>query len=703
MLLEEKTTHLVEAGRFYPLGATLVPEGTNFALYSKNATEVWLLLFDDEDVVTDTIRLPERTRYVFHALVHGVRAGQRYGYRVRGPFDPQNGHRFNDNKLLLDPYAKAVTGKARNTDNLLLGYRAGPGLDDLGFDERDSASVMPKALVIDDTFDWQGDTPPNLPLEQLVIYEVHLKGFTAASSSRTRSPGTYRGFLEKIDHLVELGINAVEFLPLQERYVADFLPAKGLTNYWGYDTIGFFAPESTYRSGSEAGSAGSEVRELKTLVRELHKRNIEVILDVVYNHTAEGSELGPTISLRGVDNATYYVLNNGRYYENWSGTGNSLDLSNPHVVRFVMDSLRYWASVMHVDGFRFDLASILGREKGRFQTASSFFDTVAQDPVLSRVKLIAEPWDLGAYEVGNFPVDWSEWNGRFRDTVRKFEKGDEGQLKELGFRLTGSSDLYGDDGRSAYNTINFVTCHDGFTLADLVSHERKHNEANGEDNRDGSDGNASWNSGAEGTTDDPAIQQLREQRARNLICQLLFASGTPMLLGGDELLRTQGGNNNAYCQDSEISWFDWTLKETNRCFFRFVQKAIAFTRRHPVFLRRSFFHGTDITWYGPDGQPPSWENPELRTISYQLDGATAESGNETAEAAYLVLVTLNPSWNAHAIPLPSAGDHQGKRRSWYRVLDTALPGDDAFPDEPVACAGPTHDVAPRSTVVLLAR
>ncbi len=703
MLLEEKTTHIVEAGRFYPLGATLVPEGTNFALYSKNATEVWLLLFDDEDVVTDTIRLPERTRYVFHALVHGVRAGQRYGYRVRGPFDPQNGHRFNDNKLLLDPYAKAVTGKARNTDNLLLGYRAGPGLDDLGFDERDSASVMPKALVIDDTFDWQGDTPPNLPLEQLVIYEVHLKGFTAGSSSRTRSPGTYRGFLEKIDHLVELGINAVEFLPLQERYVADFLPAKGLTNYWGYDTIGFFAPESTYRSGSEAGSAGSEVRELKTLVRELHKRNIEVILDVVYNHTAEGSELGPTISLRGVDNATYYVLNNGRYYENWSGTGNSLDLSNPHVVRFVMDSLRYWASVMHVDGFRFDLASILGREKGRFQTASSFFDTVAQDPVLSRVKLTAEPWDLGAYEVGNFPVDWSEWNGRFRDTVRKFEKGDEGQLKELGFRLTGSSDLYGDDGRSAYNTINFVTCHDGFTLADLVSHERKHNEANGEDNRDGSDDNASWNSGAEGTTDDPAIQQLREQRARNLICQLLFAAGTPMLLGGDELLRTQGGNNNAYCQDSEISWFDWTLKETNRCFFRFVQKAIAFTRRHPVFLRRSFFRGTDITWYGPDGQPPGWENPELRTISYQLDGATAESGNETAEAAYLVLVTLNPSWNAHAIPLPSAGDHQGKRRSWYRVLDTALPGDDAFPDEPVACAGPTHDVAPRSTVVLLAR
>jgi glycogen operon protein len=722
--IEPRTARRVSSGQFHPLGATLEPDGTNFALYSRHATEVWLLLFDRPDgEPTDVIRMVDRTRHVFHVFVEGVRAGQLYAYRVAGPFDPTRGQRFNPYKLLIDPYAKALTGKPRNEANVLLSYDVASPERDLSLDTRDSARWVPKSIVVDDAFDWQGDRPPNIPSEKLVLYEVHLKGFTAHPSSGVSKPGTYLGFIEKIPHLVELGVNAVELLPIHDRGVADFLREKGMTNYWGYDTLAFFAAESAYRSSDRPGA---EVTEMKTLVRELHRAGIEVILDVVYNHTTEGNELGSTLSLRGVDNATYYALTGspsepGRYYSNWSGCGNCLNLSNAHVIRFVMDSLRYWAGEMHVDGFRFDLASALGREEGRFRSAASFFDTIAQDPMLSRVKLIAEPWDLGTYEVGNFPVDWSEWNGRFRDTIRKFEKGDVGQVPDLASRITGSSDLYGDDGRSAYNSVNFVTCHDGFTLWDLVSYDTKHNEANGEDNRDGSSDNHSWNSGAEGETSDPAVLKLRHRRAKNLVCDLLFSAGVPMLLGGDELLRTQRGNNNAYCQDNELGWIDWRGVERERGFLDFVKKAIRFTRRWPVLQRRRFFTGQDasgdgrpdIRWYGLDLDAPAWGDPDLRTLSYQLDGAESEtvSGTWSGSAAekpasqtgsYLLFVILNAHWAARTVRIPEPGD--GRR--WYRVVDTHRDAGDDFKaegEEPLLDPQDHYVANARSTIVLLAR
>ncbi|HSB78643.1 MAG TPA: glycogen debranching protein GlgX, partial [Candidatus Methylomirabilis sp.] len=512
--LKPSTGRKLSAGRFFPLGASLAPDGVNFALYSQNASEVFLLLFDAPDgQPTDIIRLDTRTRYIWHAFVHGLTAGQLYGFKVRGDFNPGRGLRFNEAKLLIDPYAKALTGKAKNQDNLLLAYDAQSPERDLSRDSRDNTAIVPKGIVVDDRFDWQGDAPSCTPLENLVIYEVHLRGFTAHPSSGAAYPGTYLGFIQKIPHLTDLGINAVEFLPIHEHHVEDFLLAKGLTNYWGYNTLGFFAPESSYGTRR---SPGCQVSEFKTLVRELHRAGIEVILDVVYNHSAEGNELGPTLSFKGIDNPTYYCLTGGpndpgRYYLNYTGCGNSLNLAHPHVIRFVMDSLRYWVEMMHVDGFRFDLASVLGREEGMFLRSASFFDAISQDPVLNRVKLIAEPWDLGTYQVGNFPVDWSEWNGRFRDTLRRFGKGDGGQVQELGWRLTGSADLYGDDGRSAYNSINFITCHDGFTLRDLVSCDEKHNEANLEGNRDGTSDNNSWNCGADGETDDPSVVRLRKQ------------------------------------------------------------------------------------------------------------------------------------------------------------------------------------------------
>jgi isoamylase len=708
-LLDVHTTRKVRAGLFYPLGASVQPDGVNFALYSRDATDVFLILFDNEDgEATDVIRLESRTRFIFHAFVVGVRPGQLYGYRVAGPFDPSRGLRFNPSKLLVDPYAKAITGKPRNQDNLLLGYDAKSPVRDLSLDTRDSARVVPKAIVVDDAFDWEGDTPPHVAFEKTIVYETHLKGFTAHPSSRVKSPGTYLGFIEKVAHLVDLGVTAVELLPTHQRMVGDFLTDKGLTNYWGYDTLGFFAPESSYRAGK---TPGDEVVEFKKLVRALHRAGIEVILDVVYNHTAEGTELGPTLSLRGVDNATYYALTGppqepGRYYMNWTGCGNSLNMADPHVIRFVMDSLRYWVEVMHVDGFRFDLASVLGREGGKFQSAATFFDVVSQDPVVSRVKLIAEPWDLSAYEVGNFPVDWSEWNGRFRDTLRKFEKGDAGQLPDLASRLCGSSDLYGHGGRSAYNSINFVTCHDGFTLYDLVSYSEKHNLANGEDNRDGTNDNASWNSGAEGETSDPEIARLRVRRAKNFVCHLLFSAGTPMLLGGDEALRTQGGNNNAYCQDNAIGWFDWDRLEQNRAFFTFVKRAIRFTRRFPVLQRRTFFSGRDVNkdgrpdvrWYGDNLDDPRWGDPECRTLAYQLDGAEADTG----AGDYLVFVILNASWNTHSVRIPEPGPQE----RWYRVVDTSRADGDDFLPEGGEIELETQDrctAAPRSTVVLLAR
>jgi isoamylase len=707
--LKHSTNKIVTEGIFYPLGAALSEEGANFALYSQSATGVFLLLFDRADgKPTDTIQLPNRTRYIWHCFVRGIKAGQLYAFKVKGPFDPSRGLRFNQNKLLLDPYAKAITGKCSNVDNLLLAYDATSASQDLSFDTRDSTAVLPKCIVIDDRFDWQGDAPPDIPLEAGIIYEVHLKGFTAHPSSGVKNPGTYLGFIEKIPYLRDLGVTAVEFLPLHEYYVDDFLLKRGLTNYWGYNTIGFFAPESSY---STKGYPGCQVSEFKTLVRELHKAGIEVILDVVYNHSAEGNELGPTMCFKGIDNPTYYALTGTpnhplRYFMNFTGCGNTMNLAHSHVNRFVMDSLRYWVEIMHVDGFRFDLASVLGRKQGLFERSASFFDAISQDPVLHRIKLIAEPWDLGTYEVGNFPIDWCEWNGRFRDTVRRFVKGDSNQVADLGWRLTGSFDLYGDDGRSAYNSINFITCHDGFTLRDLVSYRSKHNEANSENNNDGTNDNNSWNCGVEGETNDAQINRLRKQLIKNYACCLLFAAGTPMILGGDEIMRTQRGNNNAYCQDNEISWFNWENAAIHADIREFFKKAIALTRTCTILQRRKFLlgidrgadHIPDIDWFGNSLDAPAWNDPELRTLCYRLDGAEEES----SLGDYWLFLVLNADHREQRILLPAP--KEGVR--WHRVIDTSLPqGEEIFAAgrERLLDPADSYLARPRSTVLLLAR
>ncbi|HME45557.1 MAG TPA: glycogen debranching protein GlgX [Syntrophorhabdales bacterium] len=707
--LVQKTSRRLSAGKFYPLGATLTDDGVNFAIYSRNAQEVFLLLFDAPDGdPTDIIQLTNRARYCWHVFVHGVKPGQLYGYKIRGEYNPAGGLRFNEQKLVMDPCSKALTGKFRNVDNLLLGYDASSWGKDLTKDGRDNTRIVPKSIVVDDSFDWQQDAPPDIAPEDLIIYEVHVKGFTAHPTSGVSKPGTYLGFIEKIPYLKELGINAVELMPIQEFYIDDFLLDKGLTNYWGYNTIGFFAPESSYGSGVYPGC---QVNEFKTLVRELHKAGIEVILDVVYNHSGEGNELGPTICFKGVDNGTYYALTGTsdqpfRYYMNYTGCGNSLNLSNPQVTRFVMDSLRYWVEVMHVDGFRFDLASVLGREDGFFRTSASFFDAVSQDPLLNRVTLIAEPWDIATYQVGNFPIDWSEWNGKFRDTIRKFGKGDAGQVRDLGWRLTGSADLYGDNGRSAYNSINFVTCHDGFTLNDLVSYNGKHNEANLENNNDGTNDNNSWNCGYEGDTNDPDIQRLRKQLIKNYICYLILSSGTPMMLGGDECMRTQRGNNNAYCQDNEMSWFDWRLLTQHADLFEFVKKTIALEKRFSVLRRRKFLLGEDldtdsvpdITWYGFNLDTPAWDDPELRTLCYRLENCEADS----SDSEYHIFLILNGDWRQQGVKLPVFA---GAKR-WCRVIDTSLPAGEDFSAEgaEVVIDPPGYYLAnPRSTVVLLGK
>jgi glycogen operon protein len=706
---EQRTSHRVRHGHPYPFGATLGEGGVNFALFSKHAEAVALVLFDDpRGEPTDVIPLPCRTRHVWHAFVEGLRPGQLYGYRVAGPFDPLHGHRFNPHKLLIDPHAKALSHKLQNVDGLLQAFDASSPLLDLSLDRRANHRIVPKSIVVDDAFDWQGDEPLDLPFRDLVIYEAHVRGFTKHPSSGVAHPGTYLGFIEKIPHLQALGVNAVELLPVHEFATEDFLADKGLTNYWGYNTVSFFAPESSFASSQRPGAA---VDEFKTLVRALHRAGIEVILDVVYNHSAEGMELGPTFSLRGIDNLTYYCLTGcpeqpARRYLNYSGCGNSLKLSDPNVIRLVMDSLRYWVQGMHVDGFRFDLASVLGREGGRFDRTASFFDVVAQDPVLNRVKLIAEPWDVETYQVGNFPIEWSEWNAQFRDTMRRFGKGVPGLLQDVGYRLTGSSDLYGHDGRAPHHSINFITCHDGFTLADLVSYERKHNEANQEDNGDGSDANDSCNCGHEGETSDPEVMALRLRLAKNHICHLIFSLGTPMILGGDELLRTQGGNNNAYCQDNEISWLDWSLVSSRASFLRFVRLALAFRKRHWILHRGRFHRGLDtdgdaipdIAWFGTDLDDVSWGDPNGRTLCYRLDGKEAGEGAPDC----LLFFVLNPGDELKRVRLPDVP--QGLR--WHRAVDTSLPAPMDFADEGQEVVLDPRDhylVNPRSTLVLMTK
>jgi isoamylase len=709
MKLIHKTTREITNGRCYPLGATYSKEGVNFALYSKFAEQVYLLLFDDPySDPTDIIEIKNRTKYIWHTFISGIWPGQLYGYKVKGQHIPEKGLRFNENKLLLDPYAKAITEKCVNKNNLLFGYDPLSDMKDLSLDTRDNSKIIPKAIVVDDNFNWGGDVSPDIHLEKSIIYEAHLKGFTAHKSSYANNPGTYLGFIEKIPYLKEIGINAVEFLPLQEFYNEDFLVSKGLKNYWGYNTIGFFSPESSYSSNSYLGC---QVNEFKMMVRELHKAGIEVILDVVYNHTGEGDELGPTISFKGIDNPTYYCLKGNcnepaRFYENYSGCGNSINITDPAVIRFVMDSLRYWVEKMHVDGFRFDLASILGVEEGRYQKTGSFFDAISQDPILNRVKLIAEPWHIGDYQVGNFPVDWSEWNAKFRDSVRKFAKGDAGQVRDLGWRLTGSADLYSDDGRSAYNSINFITCHDGFTLYDLVSYNQKHNEDNLQNNSDGNSDNCSWNCGNEGETDDIEIIRLRKKLAKNYFIYLLFASGTPMILAGDEFLRTQRGNNNAYCQDNSISWVDWDLVDRNKDVLDFFKNLINFTKKHTILQRRNFFLGQDtdgdlvpdIEWFGIDGGKFSWDDYENRTVCFQLDGSEEFS----VVGEYLLYVIFNADFKDKTVTIPKPKNNM----VWHRVIDTAENPPNDFLVEGKEIRYETlesYDVKARSSVVFITK
>lgn len=656
-----------------PLGASIDGDGVNFAVVSQYAEEMFLVLFDQDNALpVETIRM-NRTENTWHVHVKGAGAGQLYGYKANGPYDPAHGKRFNPNKLLIDPYAKAVTGKCIDKDHLLYAYDVNAPEKDMAMDGRDNAAIMPKAIVMDDEFDWQGDKSPAIPMDRLIIYEVHVKGFTAHPTSGVKHPGTYAGFIEKIPYLKKLGINAVELMPLHEFYIRNELVEKGLTDYWGYNSIAFFAPELSY---STRRAPGCQVHEFKTLVRELHKAGIEVILDVVYNHTGEGNHLGPTISLKGIDNPSYFKLcqnpdNQGepyRYYINDSGCGNTVNIESQPAMALILDSLRYWVQVMHVDGFRFDLASILAQVQGQFSHSSVFFEAVSKDPVLSKVKMIAEPWDLTTYQVGHFPAGWSEWNGKYRDTTRKFLKGDEGQAGEMAKRLTGSADLYQDDGRKPYNSINLITCHDGFTLRDVFTYNDKHNDANMENNQDGSNDNHSWNCGIEGETDDPAVRALRKTMVMNALSCLFFSAGTPMLCAGDEVMRTQKGNNNAYCQDNELTWFNWQDISTHKDVFDFCAAAIAFRKDTSLLRRRRFFHGMpsedidvpDIMWFDRRLETPQWDNPHLKTLCYQITGQDA-SGRK--HALYLI---IHMHHQATVVYLPKL-----EGVTWHHLVDTS--------------------------------
>ena len=691
-----------------PLGATWDGSGVNFAIYSRHATRVDLVFFDARDPAQEvaTLTLPERTAHVWHGYVPGVQPGQLYGYRVHGEYAPERGLRFNPAKLVIDPYAKAIAGRV-NWDAPVFGYKLGGPNEDFDRDDEDSAWGMPKGVVTNTLFDWQYDRPPNTPLHDSVIYEVHVKGFTATHPDVPEEyRGTYAGLAAPpvIEYLKKLGVTAVELLPVHNFLDDKHLVERGLRNYWGYNTTNFFSPDARYCS---SGDRGEQVAEFKTMVRALHAAGIEVILDVVYNHTSEGNHLGPTLSFKGIDNLSYYRLvdDDPRYYMDYTGTGNSLNAQNPQALKLVMDSLRYWVLEMHVDGFRFDLASALARELHDVDRLSSFFDIIHQDPVLSRVKLIAEPWDVGdgGYQVGNFPVLWAEWNDKYRDTVRRFWRGDAGQMGELAYRLTGSSDLYRDDGRHPYASINFITAHDGFTLHDLVSYNEKHNEANGEDNRDGHSENLSYNYGVEGPTDDPGIIEVRERQKRNMLATLLISQGVPMISGGDEIGRTQHGNNNAYAQDNEISWYNWDLDDRRRSLLDFTRRVIAFRQQHPTLHRRKFFKGReikgthvkDIMWFNPSGDEMTeeeWHDPETRAVAIRLDGREIGEvdgfGTPIVDDHLLIILNASPDTVRFRVPETlRTGD-------WHVRIDTceALPPDIGSHSE--------IDVPGRSLIVL---
>jgi len=668
-------------GTPFPRGATWDGEGVNFAIFSENATRIELCLFDATGrKEIQRIEVREQTDFIWHCYLPEARPGLLYGYRVHGPYDPARGHRFNPHKLLIEPYAKDIVGPLRWSD-AHFGYRVGHRNADLSLDRRDNAAGMPKCRVVDAAFTWGNDRSPNVPWSDMVIYELHVKGFTK-NHPEVPKPlrGTYAGLATApvIDYLKRLGITSVELMPVHAFVDDRHLVEQGLSNYWGYNSIGFFAPDHRY-------SASGSINEFKTMVKTLHSHGIEVILDVVYNHTAEGSHLGPTLSFRGIDNAAFYRLLGGdsRYNMDYTGCGNTLNLQQPRVLQMIMDSLRYWVLEMHVDGFRFDLASALARELHEVNRLGAFFDILLQDPVLSQVKLIAEPWDLGegGYQVGNFPAGWGEWNARYRDTMRAYWKGDGGLIGEFARRLTGSSDLYEHSGRRPYASINFITAHDGFTLHDLVSYNGKHNEANGEDNRDGTDNNNSWNCGAEGETDDAEINQLRARQKRNMLATLFFSQGVPMLVAGDELGRTQKGSNNAYCQDNDISWLNWKHSEIDHDLLAFVQRVIALRREHPVFHRRNFFQGRairgsdikDLLWLNPDGQEMSdeeWAHDFARCLGVFLSGAEMEEcdsrGRPIKDENFLLL------FNSHHEAIPFVLPEIAPDCEWQSLLDTHI-------------------------------
>jgi glycogen operon protein len=667
----------------YPLGATWDGLGVNFALYSEHAERVELVLFDraEDAAPSAQIALPERTGPVWHGYAPGVQPGQLYGYRVWGPYRPEAGHRFNPAKVLLDPYARAV-GRPLRWHDSLFGYTIGDPQGDLSFDSRDSAPYAPLGAVVEDAFEWGDDRPPAIPWEDTVIYETHVKGISRLHPEVPEGlRGTYLGLSSEpiVEHLRSLGVTTVELLPVQAFVNDRRLVERGLANYWGYNPLAYFAAEPRYAAGGPLAA----MREFKMMVRALHAAGLEVIIDVVYNHTGEGNHLGPTLAFRGIDNASYYKLApEARYYMDYTGTGNTLDPGNPYVLQLITDSLRYWVERMHVDGFRFDLAAALAREFYDVNMLGSFFKIIQQDPVLSRVKLIAEPWDVGegGYQVGNFPWLWAEWNGRYRDVVRRFWRGDQAQVPEFATRIAGSADLYASSGRKPYASINFVTAHDGFTLADLVSYERKHNEANGEDNRDGADDNHSTNCGAEGPSDDPAVLACRDALARSLLATLLLSQGVPMLAGGTELSHTQGGNNNAYCQDNETSWYRWDLDEGRRRFLEFVRALAAFRRAHRAFHRRRFLTGAadeagrrDVVWWHPAGREMTaedWHTPRLRALGMLLDGRALHEvdarGRPLADETFLVLFNAG---RAGRFVLPEPPQAWG----WEPVLGTEGP------------------------------
>lgn len=705
-------------GRPQPLGAHCEPSGVNFALFSRNASAVSLLVFtaaEDAEAAQEFALDPRmnRTGDIWHILLKGLGPGALFLWRVAGPFQPERGHRFNSHKALLDPYAQAVTGNFRWDFSKAIAYDPTSPKGDLSYSREENAGYMPKCVVVAEEFDWKGDKPLNYPLRHCIIYETHVRGLSLHKSSGVAHPGTFLGVVESIPYLKKLGITSIELLPVQEydefeNPRSDPRTGKPLTNYWGYSTVAFFAPKGSYAA---SGSLGEQVEEFKYMVRELHAAGLEVILDIVFNHSAEGNELGPTISFRGLDNSIYYILEEDkRRYRNYSGCGNTLNCNHPVVRSFIMDCLRYWVAEMHVDGFRFDLGSILGRDQnGKLLENPPVIEQIAEDPLLRHTKIIAEAWDAGgAYQVGWFPGGrWAEWNDRYRDDIRRFWRGDERSVQGFATRVTGSSDLYLRDGRKPFHSINYITAHDGFTLNDLVSYNGKHNEANGESNRDGNDSNFSFNYGYEGETPNAEVEALRNRQAKNFLATILLSIGTPMLLGGDEFRRTQGGNNNAYCQNNETSWYDYGLAARHGDVLGFVEKLIRFRLAHPAFRRPEFFTGADadfnaipdITWFGEDGSPPDWAKVDRR-IAWRIDGSRADShADKDDNDFYLICNSTSEGCVFKVAPPPLS-------RLWYRAIDTGLesPRDFLPPgEEAVIVPQSSYAVAPRSMVVLVSK